>query len=251
MLRTIGVSGALIAIIFVLSARSVDLKSPNSTVPVVVELFTSEGCSSCPPADKLLTELDHQPIQGAEIIALGIHVDYWNKLGWVDRFSSKDFTHRQNDYGRRFGLDSVYTPQMIVDGRYQFVGNDEANARKVIAAEAKQSRVANVALKLIDDHTLDLHVDNAGGGSPDVLLAISENGLSTTVRAGENNGRELRHSEVVRELVRLGSAQAGHFEKQVNILLKKEWDRANLRAVAIVQTAGTGEIVGAAAIPLK
>ena len=232
------------------SGSTVVTNSAIHTSPVVVELFTSEGCSSCPPADALLTELDHQPIPGAEVIALGLHVDYWNQLGWVDRFSSNEFTHRQNEYGRRFGLDSVYTPQMVVDGRYEFVGNDSNRARKVIADEAQKTRSAEVELQQVDDHTLNVQVKNAGG-SPDVLLAITENGLSTSVRAGENGGRELRHSAVVRELTRLGTAKAGQFQKRVTVPKNDDWKRVNLRAVAFVQTAGTGEILGAAAIRLK
>jgi len=232
------------------SGSTVVTNSAIHTSPVVVELFTSEGCSSCPPADALLTELDHQPIPGAEVIALGLHVDYWNQLGWVDRFSSNEFTHRQNEYGRRFGLDSVYTPQMVVDGRYEFVGNDSNRARKVIADEAQKTCSVEVELQQVDDHTLNVQVKNAGG-SPDVLLAITENGLSTSVRAGENGGRELRHSAVVRELTRLGTAKAGQFQKRVTVPKNDDWKRVNLRAVAFVQTAGTGEILGAAAIRLK
>jgi len=241
---------ALVAAALVISAKSADSAPARSGSPVVVELFTSEGCSSCPPADALLTELDRQPIAGAEIIPLGIHVDYWNQLGWVDRFSSKEFTHRQNDYARHFGLDSVYTPQMVVDGHYEIVGNDSARARKLIAAEAQARRSATVEIRQADDHTLDVRVEHAGG-SPEVLLAITENGLSTSVRAGENGGRELHHSAVVRELVRLGSAKSGSFEKQVAIPHNEDWNHANLRAVAFVQSAGTGEIQGAASIPLK
>src|SRR5258705_6697781 len=106
--------------------------SPNAT-PVLVELFTSEGCSSCPPADEVLSKLDKtQSIQGIEVIALGEHVDYWNKLGWLDPYSSAEFSARQSRYADGFGQESVYTPQMIVDGRDEFAGGNWNKAREAI-----------------------------------------------------------------------------------------------------------------------
>jgi hypothetical protein len=109
--------------------------------PVLVELFTSEGCSSCPPADALLAKLDQaQPINGAEIIVLGEHVDYWDGQGWHDRFSSHQYTERQNEYCGRLHVDSSYTPQMIVDGTDQFVGNDAAHAVRAIQHAAEPPR---------------------------------------------------------------------------------------------------------------
>src|SRR5512146_3181325 len=108
--------------------------NPTSPSPVFVELFTSEGCSSCPPADALLTQLEKQrQIDGRPIIVLGEHVDYWNNLGWTDRFSSARFSERQSEYARKFGLDSVYTPQMVVNGRTEFVGNDPAALQKALS----------------------------------------------------------------------------------------------------------------------
>src|SRR5271170_8009350 len=119
--------------------------APNRT-PVLVELFTSEGCSSCPPADALLAKLDRdQPIQNAEIIILGEHVDYWDNLGWHDRFSSHQYTERQNQYSSRLNVDGVYTPQMIVDGTDQFVGNDAAHAQRAIV-HAAQTPKLNLSL---------------------------------------------------------------------------------------------------------
>ncbi len=116
--------------------------------PVVVELFTSEGCSSCPPADELLRRLEQaQGIAGADVIALELHVDYWNRLGWADPFSAPQFSARQGDYADRFDNESVYTPQMVVDGQTEFPGGNQAKARTAIVAAAQKPK-AEIALAL-------------------------------------------------------------------------------------------------------
>ena len=116
--------------------------NPTSDVPVVVELFTSEGCSSCPPADALLQKLDAQPYSGVRLIVLSEHVDYWNHIGWTDPYSSHTFSRRQDAYGSRFHLDSVYTPQMVVDGAEEFVGNSANDARKAFERAAGSPKVS-------------------------------------------------------------------------------------------------------------
>src|SRR5690242_801257 len=121
---------------------------PARRRPVVVELFTSEGCSSCPPADALLAELvSKQPIDDVQIIPLAFHVDYWNNLGWMDRFSAPKFTQRQRDYGQAMKLRSIYTPQMVVNGHEEFVGSDREAAQKAIA-QAASDHTVNVQLKV-------------------------------------------------------------------------------------------------------
>src|SRR5258708_30693112 len=124
-------TGLLFAVALAIASGGLQAGPPPT--PVIVELFTSEGCSDCPPADVLLEKLiATQPIGGAEIIGLGQHVDYWDRLGWKDRFSSSALTNRQQLYQTRFGTESIYTPQMVVDGRTEFVGSDASAARKAI-----------------------------------------------------------------------------------------------------------------------
>src|SRR3984893_16188948 len=141
-LRSFAVAAALFGVFTSPPAPGVAQTTQANRTPVLVELFTSEGCSSCPPADALLAKLDQtQPIDGAEIIVLGEHVDYWDGQGWHDRFSSHQYTERQNEYCGRLHVDSAYTPQMIVDGTDQFVGNDAAHAVRAIQHAAETPKI--------------------------------------------------------------------------------------------------------------
>ena len=219
-------------------------------VPVVVELFTSEGCSSCPPADALLRDLEaRQPIAGVEIIPLGFHVDYWDELGWKDRFSSAAYTRRQHDYGARFRLESVYTPQMVVGGRFELVGNDAARVLELIRQRAAAPR-AQVELSRAADGALEIQVTGAAPGSR-ILVAVTEGSLGTSVRAGENRGRELRHTAVAHWLRDLGATRDAPFQARVALPVNGDWRRQNLRAVVWVQRPDAGEIVGAATLALR
>src|SRR5579862_4403613 len=138
-----------------------------ASTPVLVELFTSEGCSSCPPADALLSRLGRtQPISGADIIALEEHVDYWDRLGWKDPFSSEAATARQSEYGQAFGGGQVYTPQMIVDGRTEFVGSSDTDALRAIRAASQASKPA-VKLGWEKDDVLNVHVEPLTNASKD------------------------------------------------------------------------------------
>ena len=146
------VAGALNLFVPLLSGQAATPSAPAQRVPVLVELFTSEGCSDCPPADALLAKLDAtQPISGVQAIVLSEHVTYWNHQGWSDPFSFDAMTERQEDYGRRFGLDSNYTPQMVVDGVEQFVGS---NSRALVAAVEKEQKTPKQSI-VIDGATWD------------------------------------------------------------------------------------------------
>ena len=225
-----------------------------STVPVIVELFTSEGCSSCPPADALLSQyVKSSPVPGVEVIALGEHVDYWDHGGWADPFSSRQFSARQSDYSDAFHLDSVYTPQIVVDGRAQLVGSDGDAARVAIARAARLPK-AEVSVAQTEPGQFTVHVGHlpasAQSDPAEVYLAVTEDGLSSSVGGGENAGRRLTHSAVVRELVPLGTVTGGTFAASPSISLKSNWRRGHLHAVVFAQERESRRIVGAAEISL-
>jgi hypothetical protein len=224
--------------------------------PVVVELFSSEGCSSCPPADVILSRLAReQPVAGAEVIALELHVDYWNYLGWADPFSSSAFTARQRAYADAFGQRGVYTPQLVVDGAADVAGTNEPGARAAIAAAAREVTAKVDVTRSGDRVTITATDPNEKGGPSDVWLAVTEEGLSTAVPRGENGGATLSHGPVVRTLERVGALSPGTpgtvTLKDVAVTVKPEWRREGLRAVAFVQRRGSLRIAGAGVVSLR
>jgi hypothetical protein len=230
--------------------------------PVIVELFTSEGCSSCPPADVLLQQLEEkQPIAGVEIIALSQHVDYWNRLGWADPYSSALFSQRQSRYSQAFGLQDIYTPQMVVDGRAEFVGSNAKKAREVITAAAHTPKAKVTILRPEKAQTnkiaVTIYVENLPPMKPgeraEVLLAVSESHLNSTVLRGENSGRKLAHTAVVRKLGSLGDLDSSHrhFTATHSLVIEKGWRQENIRIVAFVQERGSRQILGGASMKLN
>ena len=220
----------------------------TAQTPVVIELFTSEGCSSCPPADALLVELGRKnPPAGTQLILLGEHVDYWNYIGWTDRFSSAAFSERQNDYAKQLHLATVYTPQMVIDGHLQLVGNGAAEVYRDISKAAADPKPAQVSLRWESPQKLHIAVQTPAGERPKVLLAITEDGLSTAIGKGENSGRTLQHAAVVRQLREVGKVVNGQFEANVDIAAHPDWNPAKLKAVVLVQQP-TGKILGAASL---
>ena len=229
--------------------------SPGQTIqtnrtPVLVELFTSEGCSSCPPADALLAKLDQtQPISGAEIIVLGEHVDYWDGQGWHDRFSSHQYTERQGDYCTRLHVDSSYTPQMIVDGTDQFVGNDAAHAVRAIQHAVQTPKIKlKLSQPVVDAQKVSASVsfaDAAATKKADLYAALVDPRDTTEVRGGENGGHRLQHVGVVRNLQRVGKLK-DLATGPVSFTLNAPADAkpGEMRVVVFAQESGQGAVLG-------
>ena len=227
-------------------------------VPVIVELFTSEGCSDCPPADALLEKMiATQPAAGAEIIGLGQHVDYWDRLGWKDRFSSAAFTGRQQAYQTRFATESIYTPQMVVDGRAEFVGSDANAARKAIERTLTAPHgTVNINLSGSPLHVAVAISDlphAARGDRADIILVVTESGLTTDVKRGENHGKLLKHAPVVRYLATIGqvAVDGTTASAAADIPLAADWQRDRLAVVAFVQEQRGRTILASASARLK
>jgi hypothetical protein len=230
---------------------------------VVVELFTSEGCSSCPPADQVLSRLTGSvnigrtkqatiTVPGVEVITLGEHVDYWDELGWKDRFSSPLFSARQQDYGKAFHLESIYTPQIVVNGQKEVLGSDSRAVQDAIGKAAKEPQ-AQVSISMTSPQTVSFSVSKLPPGSheAEILLAVAESGLVTPVMAGENGGRELRHAAVVRSISSLGRLDPKHpgeYSAVAQLNLRQDWNRANLKLVLFLQDRTTRHILGAASV---
>lgn len=211
---------------------------------VVVELFTSEGCSDCPPADTLLKDLsEKQPLSGIEILALEEHVDYWNSNKWVDPFSSIDFSTRQQQYATTLHAGDVYTPQMVVDGSAQFIGSRTREAEDQIrwAAAHKKGRLMLTPIPAKKEHTRSFELrfepsSAALSSSPlELWVAVTEKGLGSKVTGGENSGEMLQHAPVVRLLYKQETV-AVPLTSSINfsVNLHKSWNPANLMLVAFL-----------------
>ena len=219
-------------------------EADGARVPVVVELFSSEGCSSCPPADTLLARLDRdQPIAGVEVVALEMHVDYWNRLGWTDPFSQAAFSARQRVHAYAMSSNRIYTPQMVVDGRDELIGSSTSGARLAIE---RAGRAPHLAVKLGrrgDDVTIDVGPAPASEGVCHAMIATTERGLRTRVTAGENSGETLAHGPVVRTLRYVADLGVRGLVTQV-----RQPDRAGTRVVVFVEGRDSLHVLGAAAL---
>ena len=230
--------------------------NPPAQRVVLVELFTSEGCSSCPPADALLQQVNGtRTAAGQLIVGISEHVTYWNSLGWSDPFSSLVYTERQNAYGRRFHLDSVYTPQMVINGTEQIVGSDRAGFLHAIQEEAKQrSRMSlRILSTSVAGNTLTVSF-SAGGDVPaqgaDLIAVLADDSDRSSVLHGENSGRTLAHVSVARSIFRVAKVRAAG-EQTVQVQTPDSFQALQKHhLILFAQAPANGRVLGADTKPL-
>jgi hypothetical protein len=228
-------------------AAECSAKSGAQTVPLL-ELYTSEGCSSCPPADKWMSG-----IKTNKVTPLAFHVDYWDYIGWKDKFSKAEYSDRQRKTAAFAGAGFVYTPQFVMNGR-DFKGWDNSRLNEKIESNQKLASRANLSLDAVAQANGEITlkasaqaVKPADAKNVDVFVAIYENKLVSQVKAGENSGRELKHDYVVREF--FGAYQISNqneFSKNFN--LNADWKKRDAGAVIFVQNSQTGEILQSLAL---
>lgn len=254
----------ILAILIVGSFRLAAVPVPSAAVPVpehkaivVAELFTSEGCSSCPPADEILSRLvQQQPVPNVTVLGLSENVDYWNRLGWADPFSSPAFSERQSEYAARvFRSSGVYTPQIIIDGSLEEVGSHAKGVyRKIAQAAQVPKAIVNVVADLPPATTalqigikVDVPPEIIVREASDLVIAVAEDNLASDVRRGENDGKRLKHSGVVRRLLTVGTlmAQARRWSGTTSVAITPEWKAADLKVIGFLQEQQSRRVVGA------
>jgi hypothetical protein len=216
----------------------------GETRPVVVELFTSQGCSSCPPADALLGELAER----SGLLALSFHVDYWDYIGWKDPFASAQYTQRQRDYAAALGLRYVYTPQIVVDGRHDVVGSHRGDVTRAIADSAATPAALSVTFEAENGGRVRLSAGSAPAEGATVWLVTFDDHRETQVASGENGGRSLHDSNVVRELRDLGTWTGKAMEFPLDMAAARAAGRGG--CAVIVQQGRSGPVLGAAVLDL-
>jgi hypothetical protein len=229
--------------------------SPTVRNPVLVELFTSEGCSSCPPVDRLIQKWDtYQPIPDAQLIVMSEHVTYWDHDGWKDRNSSAELTERQSEYDNVLGPKEPYTPQVIVDGTHEIRPNDPQEMKDVLLKAASEPkipiRIGEVTADSGNPAVLRTHIAtdaNSEEHKADVYVAVALDHVESQVLKGENGGKHLEFVAVVQELTKVGKLPKGKsFDEDVQLKLKPGTDLKNVRVIAFVQEPGPGKLLGAA-----
>ncbi len=226
---------------------------------VLVELFTSEGCSSCPPADAILRQVNGTMTRAGQlIVGISEHVTYWNSLGWADPFSAEIFSARQGLYGSSFGLDGVYTPQMVVNGRHQFVGTDRGALEKAVRAEQDEAWPVDLRIVAADAEGESLKVTftvvaagsalaAGSAGGADIYAVIADDSDRSSVLRGENSGRDLVHVSVARSITRVSKVEARAGQQTVSIQLPPSFggSRAGHHLILFAQKATGGRVLGA------
>ncbi len=223
---------------------------------VLVELFTSEGCSSCPPADALLRQVNGTQTSGGQwIVGISEHVTYWNSLGWSDPFSSSLYTERQHDYSQRFHLEGSYTPQMVINGAEQIVGSDRAGLER--AVETEEAQRPQMSLRILSmsvaQNTLTVNFSTSGdlpAQGADLIAVLADDSDRSSVQRGENSGRTLEHVAVARSISRVARVRAaGERTVQIEIPSSIQGTQGH-HLILFAQTPGNGRVLGTDTKPL-
>jgi len=237
------------------NAQAAQAAPSTDSHPILVELFTSEGCSSCPPADDFVQKLDAlQSVDGAQLIVLSEHVTYWDHDGWKDANSSAALTDRRSAYVHVMGLPTPYTPQIIVDGTKEMRISDAQQVEKLFQQAVTMPKIpVRISAVGMDQGTpglLRTHVEtdaNTARSNAEVYVAIALDHVDSQVLRGENGGRRLTHVAVVQQITKIGKLQKGKtFAEDVQLKLKPGTELNGIRVVAFVQAQGPGQLLGAA-----
>ena len=238
------------------TARPLSPSIPEPSSVVIVELFTSEGCSSCPPADSLLRQVHlKETSAGQLIVGISEHVTYWNNLGWKDPYSSQVFTDRQSVYASRLSPEGPYTPQMVVNGREQFVGSDGGTLQRALADDARRRHVdLRILSSTPSASALDVRFAVSGSFSKalDIVAVLADDADRSNVLRGENNGRLLEHVSVARTLNIVATVRDSG-EESFHLRLPDGFQSGTAgghHLILFAQEPHQGEIVGAVTIPL-
>ena len=237
--------------VFSLSGLSLVVAAQTATKPaVLVELFTSEGCSSCPPADNLLAALDRDKgYRGIPVVVLSEHVDYWDHEGWRDPFSSPDWTQRQNNYNERFHLQSVYTPQMVIDGTQQVNGSDGPAIAHALEKAAVRAQHVSIEIKDAtwsgDTLQATVSIPETDEKGADIYAVLADDQDTSDVKRGENAGHTLTNVAVARVLRKVGKLRRA-YNGQIRIPLPSGMERGKMRLIVFAQKGENGEVLGAA-----
>jgi hypothetical protein len=240
------ISLAVVAISASAFTNSRNTKPDNGKGFAVIELFTSEGCSSCPPADALIARVEKES-SDKPIYILAYHVDYWNRLGWKDAFSSPEYSARQNQYARWLKSSQIYTPQAIVNGHTEFVGSEEISLRNAIKSGLEKPAKTQLTLGSIkvgnDKAIVQYHTEGATGNDALVIALVQKN-ATTKVERGENSGRTLAHVQIVSQFKTTPLKNGGSGTE--NFTLPHGFDPQKWELIGFVQNTSDGEITGAA-----
>ncbi len=235
---------ALVATAFINARLLKNINGDNKGF-AVVELFTSEGCSSCPPADELVARIQKES-KDKPVYILAFHVDYWNRLGWKDVFSSADYSKRQGDYASYLHLQSVYTPQIVVNGKTEFVGSEEGTLRNAIKANLQKASSAQLSLNIstIEKGQASIKYTAEGTDKNTVLqIAVLQKNAQTKVERGENAGHTLSHVQIVRKLQKVAIIGSGG---SVTVLLPQGFDAQGWEVIGFLQNTTNGAVTAAA-----